>query len=70
MNEVEVKVIDARYCNDYFIETDPNGYNLTKWRKSYKSYNSARKLVVFSKDYDTYSYYKTYDLETGTEWKA
>ncbi len=59
--EVEVKVIDEKWCNDYYIEQDPNFRNLKKW-KSNKTWNDAKKVVVFSESNGNYKYYGTYDL--------
>lgn len=65
--EVECKVINHKWCNDYTIIQDPKEYNLKKWIKSYKSYNSARYICVFSVDdiNENFKYYNTFDLETG-----
>jgi hypothetical protein len=60
--EVEVKVIDKKWLNEYFIETDPYHRNLKKWRESKRQYNVAEKVIVFSVDNGVYEYYNTYDL--------
>ena len=65
--EVECKVINHKWCNDYNVITDPKAFNLKKWTQNYKNYNSARYVCVFKSDglNENFEYYATFDLENG-----
>lgn len=65
-HEIECKVIDARYCTDYYIESDPNGYNLKKWMANYTKYNNAKHVMVFSEHEGNYKFFQTYNVKDGT----
>ncbi len=39
--EVEIKVLEEKYCNDYFIFTDPYDKNMNQWMNN--KYNDKRK---------------------------
>ncbi len=66
---VEVKVINYKWCNAFRIETDPQGMNLSLWRKKYKDKGhgaTSRFVLVYSVQDGQYSLFGGYDLETST----
>ena len=70
-NETEVKVVPKYIKNLGWVESDPNDININKWTKAYiknGGYNYARKLVVFTEENGEFEYYRTFDLETQTDW--
>ena len=65
---IEVKVINHKWCNQYRIETDPRGMNLTLWTQKYNDRGhgtNARYVLVYSVYGENYTLFGGYDLETG-----
>ena len=64
--EIEVKVINYKWCNEYRIEVDPKKMNLKLWTEKYngKSGHSSRYVLVYSVRDELYTLFAGYDLET------
>lgn len=64
-NEVEVKVINYKWCNEYRIETDPKRMNLKLWTEKYHSGigHSSKYVLVYSVNEGEYILFGAYNLE-------
>ena len=68
-HEVEVKVINHRWCNKYRIESDPKNMNLKLWMSKFHNPEHAqnsRYVIVYSVKDKEYSLFGGYDLEDGS----
>ncbi len=63
--EVEIKVIEDKWCTPHFIETDPHHRNLKHWMDA--DFHDSNFVLVFSRKNNVYSFYKCYSLLDGTE---